>query len=143
MAKSNCKVLLDCTLTCYFFFVDKFIFSGHWKTCLNHAHLTVRRVKIGLDPPSGCSLTPIQSLIKSESLHARFSNVKSALHSAWAPIKQVHLSPQVPPNSSFSVQSVAYARASTKYMKQTSALVKTGATSLFCSSSPYEVVHGM
>ncbi|KAF3439219.1 hypothetical protein FNV43_RR17494 [Rhamnella rubrinervis] len=100
----------------------------------------VRRVKIGLDQPSGCSLTSLQSLIKNDTLHARFSNVKSALHSAWEPMQQVRLSPHAPENGSFSVRSLAYARATTKYMKQISGLVKIGTTSLFSSSLSYEVV---
>ena len=100
-------------------------------------------MKIGLDPLSGCSLTSFRSLIKNETLHARFSNVKSALHSAWEPMQQVRLSPHVPANGSFSVRSLAYARATTKYMKQISGLVKIGVTSLFSSSLSYEVVQGM
>lgn len=108
-------------------------------------YFTVRRVKMGLEPPTSCGLSCIvQSTIKSETLNAHLSNVKRRLRSEWKARQKVRVAHHLPANStgSFSHQSLAYMKAGSQYAQQVLAIIKTGAVSL-CSISPtYEVVQG-
>ena len=100
---------------------------------------TVRKVKMGLDPPPGCSL----SIVKIESLHQRFSKVNSMLYSGWEALRKVRVTPNAPANGSLSRQSLAYLQASSQYVKEVSKLLKTGVTTLRSNSTSYEVVPGI
>ncbi|XP_024028571.1 uncharacterized protein LOC21391910 [Morus notabilis] len=102
--------------------------------------LQVRKVKIGLEPPPSCFVlsTLKSSIVENESLQRRYLNVKSILSSTCKSIKRVHVAPQVPANASLSNRSLAYLHASTKYMKQVSAVLKIGATNLCSSSLSYD-----
>lgn len=105
-------------------------------------HCAVRKVKMSLDPPTGCSFSSIPK-IKLESVRNRFSNFQSTLSSGWQAVRKIHFAPRVSGNGSFSRQSLAYVQASTQYIKQVSGLLKTGVTTLRSSSSSYDVVQGM
>ncbi|KAA8546741.1 hypothetical protein F0562_003170 [Nyssa sinensis] len=104
--------------------------------------LQVRKVKMGLDPPTGCSFTSLKPhMVKLESLRFHMSNVKSSLSSGWGALRKVHVAARIPANSSFSHRSLAYVRAGTRYIKKVSGLLKVGVTALGNSStSSYEVV---
>lgn len=108
-------------------------------------YFTVRRVKMGLEPPTTCGLSCImQSTIKSKTLGVHLSNVKRMLRSEWKAKRKIQVAHHLPPNStgSFSHQSLAYMKAGSQYAKQVLAIIKTGAVS-FCHISPtYEVVQG-
>lgn len=117
-----------------------------WSWCLLHwpencGYNAVRKVKMDLDPPIGCSFSSLKSpMVK---LGFRLSNVKSTLSSEWEAIHKVRVSSQIPANDSFSHQSLAYVYASTRYLKEVSGLLKTGVSTFHNSSSSYEVVQGM
>ncbi|XP_060675201.1 uncharacterized protein LOC107425129 isoform X3 [Ziziphus jujuba] len=85
----------------------------------------VRRVNIGLVQSSGCFLLPLPSM--------------KALSFAWGPVTKVRL-PRVPANGSFSARSSAFAKASTKYVKEISGRLKSGVTNVRSGSLSYEVV---
>lgn len=103
----------------------------------------VRKVRMALDMPSGCSFSPLRlPMVKLESLQYRMSNLQSTLSSGWESLRKVRVMPRLPANSSFSRHSLAYMHASAQYIKQVSGLLKTGVTSLRSSSSSYEVMQG-
>ncbi|KAF8411383.1 hypothetical protein HHK36_003932 [Tetracentron sinense] len=101
----------------------------------------VRKVKMALDPPTGCSFSSMKPpMIKLESLRYRFSNLQSTLSSGWEALQKIRVVPRLPPNGSFSRHSLAYVHASTRYIKQVSGLLKIGVTTLRNSSTSYDVV---
>lgn len=103
----------------------------------------VRKIKVGLDPPTGCSILALRPpVIKLESIRSRFSSLQSTITSGWQALRNIHVAPRIPANGSFSRQSLAYVHAGTQYIKQVSGLLKTGVTTLRSSSSSYEVVQG-
>lgn len=104
----------------------------------------MRKVKIGLDPPPGCSFSSLNpSTIKVELIRQRFSNLNSMLISGWEEIRKVRVTPRIPANGSFPQQSLAYVHASTKYVKEVSRLLRNRVTTTHKSSSSYEAVQGM
>ncbi|XP_048233125.1 uncharacterized protein LOC8267056 isoform X2 [Ricinus communis] len=101
----------------------------------------VRKVKMGLDPPAGCSFSSLNpSMIKLEPLRQHLSTLSLILHSGWEAVRKVRVTPHIPPNGSLSQQSLAYMRASTQYMKQVSRLLRDEVKTLRNSPSSYEVV---
>ncbi|XP_011657956.1 uncharacterized protein LOC101209129 isoform X1 [Cucumis sativus] len=110
---------------------------------LGKIKVQVRRVKMGLEPPTSCGLSCIMpSTIKMESLNAHLSTVKRTLHSEWKAKQKVRVAHHLPADStgSFSHQSLAYMKAGSQYAKQMLAIIKTGAVSLCHISPTYEVV---
>ncbi|XP_022950571.1 uncharacterized protein LOC111453632 isoform X1 [Cucurbita moschata] len=110
---------------------------------LGKIKVQVRRVKMGLEPPTSCGLSCItQSTIKLESLNARLSTVKRTLRSEWKAKRKVRVAHHLPANSTGSIshQSLAYVKAGSQYAKQVLAIIKTGAVSLCHISPTYEVV---
>lgn len=104
---------------------------------------SVRKVRMSLDMPSGCSFSSLRSpVVKIETLRYRLSNVQSTLSSGWESLRKVRVLPHLPANSSFSRHSLAYMHASAQYIKQVSGLLKVGVTTLRSSSS-YEIVQGI
>lgn len=111
------------------------------KKIVGKMKVQVRKVKMALDPPTGCSISTYRpSLIKLETIKYRFSNLQSTLSSGWQALRKIRVAPRLPANGSFSRQSLAYVHAGTQYIKQVSGLLKTGVTTLRNSSSSYEVV---
>lgn len=101
----------------------------------------VRKVKMSVDPPTGCSVSSLRvPSIKLDSVRHHISNLQSTLSSGWQALRSIHVVPRTPANGSFSRQSLAYVQASTQYIKQVSGLLKIGVKSLRGSSSSYEVV---
>ncbi|XP_009601182.1 uncharacterized protein [Nicotiana tomentosiformis] len=101
----------------------------------------VRKVKMALDPPTGCSFSTLKPpKVKLEAIRSQLSNVKSTLSSEWGAIRKVRVAPRIPPNGSLSRQSLAYLHAGTRYVKDVSEILKLGATTLRSSSTSYEVV---
>lgn len=103
----------------------------------------VRKVKLALDPPTGCSITSYRPSIKMETIKHHLSKFQLAVASGWHALRKIRVAPRLPANGSFSRQSLAYMHAGTRYIKQVSGLLKTSVTTLRNSSSSYEVVQGM
>ncbi|OIT28396.1 PREDICTED: uncharacterized protein LOC109212700 [Nicotiana attenuata] len=111
------------------------------KQMVGKMKIQVRKVKMGLDPPTGCSFSSLKTpKIKMESVRYHLSNLRSTFSSGWQAVRKVRFAPRMPANGSFSRQSLAYMQASTQYIKQVSGLLKIGVTSLRSSPSSYEVV---
>ena len=116
-----------------------------YKSFLNYiVFCAVRKVKMALDPPTGCSITSYRpSLVKMETIKYHFSNFQSTVSSGWQALRKIRFVHRMPANGSFSRQSLAYVHAGTRYIKQVSGLLKTGVTTLRNSSSSYEVAQGI
>ncbi|KAE9615218.1 hypothetical protein Lalb_Chr04g0252951 [Lupinus albus] len=113
------------------------------KKLIGKMKVQVRKVKMGLDPPTGCSMSSLVAPnIKMESVRQRLSSFHSALSSGWQALRRVRFVPLLPANANGSLarQSLAYVHASTRYIQQVSGLLKVGVTTLRSSSSSYEVV---
>nr|GEU75605.1 hypothetical protein CTI12_AA453550 [Tanacetum cinerariifolium] len=110
------------------------------KKMIGKMKVQVRKVKMTLDPPTGCSFSSIKPpKVKLETVRRHFAIVKSKVSSGWQAVRSIHFSPRVPANGSFSRHSLAYMQASTQYIKQVSGLLKVGVSTLRSSSSAYEV----
>lgn len=95
------------------------------------------------DGPSGCSFSSLQPpVINLKSFRHQISNIQSSLSSGWGSLRNVRLVPHLPTTRSLSRNSMAYMHASTQYIKQVSALLKIGVTTLRSRSS-YDVMQGM
>ncbi|KAB1203895.1 hypothetical protein CJ030_MR8G020764 [Morella rubra] len=114
------------------------------KKIIGKMRVQVRKVKMALDPPTGCSITSCRPpVIRLESLRHHLSHFQSTLCSGWHALRKIHVTPRLPANGSFSRQSLAYVHAGTRYIKQVSGLLKNGVTTLRNSSSSYEVVQDL
>ncbi|KAF7817017.1 uncharacterized protein G2W53_030986 [Senna tora] len=102
------------------------------KKLIGKMKVQVRKVKLGLEPPSGCSISSLKApTIKMESVRRNFSSFQSTLSSGWQALRKIRFAPRIPANGSFARQSLAYVHASTRYIQQVH------------SPSSYEVVQGM
>ncbi|XP_059631017.1 uncharacterized protein LOC132273926, partial [Cornus florida] len=111
------------------------------KKMVGKMKVQVRKVKMGLDPPTGCSFSSLRTpKIKLESVRYHFSSLRSTLSSGWQAVRKIRFVPRIPANGSFPRQSLAYVQASAQYVKQVSGLLKVGVTTLRSSPSSYEVV---
>jgi len=102
----------------------------------------VRKVKMGLDAPSGC-IFPHLSKLELEAVQYRISNVKSRLSSGWEAVQKVQVACNIPKNGSLSSKSLAYVHIGTRYMKEIASVLRSGLTSQATTSSSCEVVQGM
>ncbi|KAI9106858.1 hypothetical protein K1719_022386 [Acacia pycnantha] len=101
----------------------------------------VRKVKMAMDPPTGCSISSIRTpKIKMDSVRDRFNNLHSSLSSGCRALRSTRCVPCISANGSLARQSLSYMHASTRYIQQVSGLLKAGVTTLRNSSSSYEVV---
>lgn len=101
----------------------------------------IRRIKMGLDPPPGCSFMSLPPpMLRLDSLREHVSHLNATLSSGWKAIKTVRVTPRTPVNGSFSRQSLAYLQAGTQYIKQVSRVLKNEIITLQNSSASYEVV---
>ncbi|KAG6474431.1 hypothetical protein ZIOFF_068366 [Zingiber officinale] len=113
------------------------------KKIVGKMKVQVRKVRMALDIPSGCSFSSLrQPMVNLESLRLRMLNLQSTLSSGWESLRKVRVMPNLPANSSFSRHSLAYMHASAQYIKQVSGLLKIGVGTLRSSSSSYEVTQG-
>nr|KAJ0186748.1 hypothetical protein LSAT_V11C900486900 [Lactuca sativa] len=110
------------------------------KKMVGKMKVQVRKVKMTLDPPTGCNFSSIKPpKVKMETVKRHFANLQMKVSSGWKSVRSIHFSPRVPKNGSFSRHSLAYMQASTQYIKQVSGLLKIGVSTLRSSSSSYEV----
>ncbi|KAL8226322.1 hypothetical protein R6Q57_016154 [Mikania cordata] len=111
------------------------------KKMVGKMKVQVRKVRMAVDPPTGCNFSSIKPpKVKLETVKRHLSTVQSKLSSGWQAVKRIPFSPRQPINGSFSHQSLAYMQASTQYIKQVSSLLKTGVSSLRSTSSANEVL---
>ncbi|XP_023535679.1 uncharacterized protein LOC111797041 isoform X1 [Cucurbita pepo subsp. pepo] len=111
------------------------------KKTIGKIKVQVRKVKMGVDPPTGCNILALRPPpVTLETIKYQFSSFQSAVASGWHALHKIHFAPRIPPNSSLSRQSLAYVHASTRYIKQVSKVLKAGVTTLRSSPSSYEVV---
>ncbi|XP_057490269.1 uncharacterized protein LOC130776172 [Actinidia eriantha] len=111
------------------------------KKMVGKMKVQVRKVKMALDPPTGCSFSTLKTpKIKMEAVRYRLYGLQSTLSSGWHALRKIRCVPRVPPNGSFSRQSLAYVQASAQYVKQVSGLLKVGVTTLRSSSSSREII---
>ncbi|XP_042449618.1 uncharacterized protein LOC122034435 [Zingiber officinale] len=111
------------------------------KKIIGKMKVQVRKVRMALDMPSGCSFSSFrQPIVKLESLRFRMSSLQATLSSGWESLRKVRVMPNLPANSSFSRHSLAYMHASSQYIKQVSGLLKIGVSTLRSSNSSYEVM---
>ncbi|KAG6472656.1 hypothetical protein ZIOFF_070131 [Zingiber officinale] len=118
------------------------------KKIVGKMKVQVRKVRMALDIPSGCSFSSLrQPMVNLESLRLRMLNLQSTLSSGWESLRKVRVMPNLPATSSFSRHSLAYMHASAQYIKQVSGLLKIGVGTLRSSSSSYEItdehMHGI
>ncbi|KAL0909052.1 hypothetical protein M5K25_023574 [Dendrobium thyrsiflorum] len=110
------------------------------KKIIGKMKVQARKVRMTLDRPSGCNYMSLRSpTVKLETFRYRMLNFQSTVSSGWESLRKVRVIPHLPADRSFSKQSLAYMQASTQYIKQVSALLKTGMSSLR-SASAYDVV---
>ncbi|KAG9450790.1 hypothetical protein H6P81_010755 [Aristolochia fimbriata] len=110
------------------------------KKMIGKMKVQVRKVKMSLDMPPGCSFSSLKSpSLKLEPLKHRMTNLHSTLSAGWDALRKIRVLPRTSANASFSRHSLAYVHASTQYIKQVSALLKVGVTTLRSGSS-YEIV---
>jgi len=138
------KMKVQGTFSCYLLLIKLFNLSSQVSLCWDILHFAVRKVKMGLDPPTGCSMSSIMTnKIKMDSVRNHFSNLQSSLSAGWQALRRIQFVPRLPANGSLARHSLAYVQASTRYMQQVSGLLKVGVTTLRNNSSSYEVVQGM
>lgn len=95
------------------------------------------------DMPYGCQFSTMrQSKVALKSFRRHMSNFQSVLSVGWESLRNVHVSPRLSADSSFSRHSMAYVRASTQYIKEVSSLFRIGVTTLRSKSS-VEPVQGI
>ncbi|XP_073010311.1 uncharacterized protein [Typha latifolia] len=110
------------------------------KKTIGKMKVQVRKVRMSLDMPSGCSFSSLRPpTVRLESIRYRLSNVQSTLSSGWDSLRKIRVLPPLPANNSFSRHSLAYMHASAQYIRQVSGLLKIGVSTLRSSSS-YEIV---
>ncbi|KAL0381664.1 UNVERIFIED_CONTAM: hypothetical protein Sangu_0230700 [Sesamum angustifolium] len=106
-------------------------------------YFAVRKVKMGLEPPTGCAFASIKSssMVKLESLQLRLSNVKSIVCSERKALRRERVTPVITVNGSLFHQRMAYVIVGTRrYLKEVPELIKIGFNAWRSSSSSYEVV---
>ncbi|KZV53773.1 hypothetical protein F511_00039 [Dorcoceras hygrometricum] len=113
------------------------------KKTIGKIKVQVRKVKMGMDPPTGCTFSSLKSSssIKLESLQLRLTNVKSIISSERRALKTERVSPIVNVNGSLLQQSMTYVIVGTRrYAKEVPKLLKIGLNAWRSSTTSYEMV---
>ncbi|CAO2828235.1 unnamed protein product [Amaranthus hypochondriacus] len=105
------------------------------KKTLGKLKVQVRKVKMALDPPSGCVI-PQMSKLDLEKFQSHVSNVKIKLAMKWDAIQRVQVVRHIPKSGSLSSKSLAYVHVGAQYMKEIAGVLKTGLASSPERSSP-------
>lgn len=110
------------------------------KKMIGKMKVQVRKVRMGLDPPTGCSFGSVKApVINMESARLQLSKVQRSVLSGWHALRRVRFVLHKPADGSLSRKSLAYVQASSQYLKQVSGLLKVGVvTTLRNSASSYE-----
>lgn len=113
------------------------------KKTIGKIKIQVRRVRMGLDAPTGCTFAYVKSssVVKLDSLQLRLSNVKSVLTAERKVLKRERVTPVMPVGGSLLQQSMTYIVVGTRrYLKEVPELIKVGFNAWRSSSSSYEEV---
>ncbi|XP_074304597.1 uncharacterized protein LOC141639345 [Silene latifolia] len=113
------------------------------KKIIGKMKVQVRKVRMGMDPPTGCSFTSLNlkgPAVNLESTRLQLSKVQRAVVSGWNALRRVRFVLHKPADGSLSQKSLAYVHASSHYIKQVSGLMKVGVTTLRHNASSYEAV---
>ncbi|XP_021861749.1 uncharacterized protein [Spinacia oleracea] len=110
------------------------------KKMVGKMKVQVRKARMGLDPPTGCSFGSVKApVINMESARLQLSKVQRSVLSGWHALRRVRFVLHKPAEGSLSKKSLAYVQASSQYLKQVSGLLKVGVvTTLRNSASSYE-----
>ncbi|KAK9713111.1 hypothetical protein RND81_06G003500 [Saponaria officinalis] len=109
------------------------------KKMMGRIKVQVRKVKMGLDPQSGCSF-PQMPKLEIERFQYCINTVKSRLSSGWEAVQRVNAAHHLPKEGSLSRKSLAYMHVGTQYMKDIVGLVRSGLSSSQKTSSLSENV---
>ncbi|GFP85845.1 hypothetical protein PHJA_000728300 [Phtheirospermum japonicum] len=107
------------------------------------SELVVRKVKMGFDPPTGCTFASIKatSIVKLGSFQHKLSSVKSIVSSERKALRQDRVTPAAAVKGSLLHQSMAYIVIGTRrYLKEVPELVKIGFNALRSNSSSNEEI---
>ncbi|XP_073289109.1 uncharacterized protein [Primulina huaijiensis] len=113
------------------------------KKTIGKIKVQVRKVKMGMDPPTGCTFSSLKSSssIKLESLQLRLANVKSIISSERRALKTERVAPVMNVNGSLLQQSMTYVIVGTRrYVKEVPKLLKIGLNAWRSSTTSYEMV---
>ncbi|KAG8373426.1 hypothetical protein BUALT_Bualt11G0023000 [Buddleja alternifolia] len=116
------------------------------KKTIGKIKIQVRKVRMGLEPPTGCAFSSLKSssTVKLESFQLRLSNVKTIISAERRALRRERITPIMTVNGSLLNQSMAYIIVGTRrYLKEVPELVKIGINAWRSSSSSYEVVQGI
>ncbi|KAL6558737.1 hypothetical protein OROMI_019087 [Orobanche minor] len=103
--------------------------------------IQVRKVKMGFDPPTGCTFASLKStsVVKLETFQHKLSNVKSIVSSERKALRRDCVTPVVAANGSLLHRTVAYIMVGTRrYLKDVPKLMKIGFNALQSSSKSCE-----
>ncbi|XP_021758885.1 uncharacterized protein LOC110723806 isoform X2 [Chenopodium quinoa] len=98
------------------------------KKTIGKIKVQVRKVKMGLNPPTGCAFPQMQKM-DLEKIQSHVSNVKSKLAMKWEAVQRVQAARHIPKNGSLSSKSLAYVNVGAQYMKEIGVLLKSSLAS--------------
>ncbi|EPS72022.1 hypothetical protein M569_02736, partial [Genlisea aurea] len=113
------------------------------KKTIGKIKIQVRKVKMGLEPPTGCTFASLksQSSVKLESFQHRLSSVKSVVSSERKALKSERVPAVITVKGSLFHKGMAYIILGTRrYLKEVPELIKVGFNAWRGSSTSYEVV---
>lgn len=113
------------------------------KKTIGKIKVQVRKVKMGLEQPTGCAYTSLKSssMVKLDSIQHRLSNVKSIVSSERRALRTQNITPVITINGYLLHKSVAHIIVGTRrYLKEVPKLLKIGFNAWRNSASTYEVV---
>ncbi|GER26185.1 maturase K [Striga asiatica] len=113
------------------------------KKTIGKIKVQVRKVRMGVEPPTGCSFTSIKSssMVKLESLQLRLSNMKSIVTAERKALRRDRIIPVMTVNGSLLPQKMAYIIVGTRrYLKEVPELIKIGFSAWRSTSASSEVV---
>ncbi|XAR48510.1 hypothetical protein NMG60_11031358 [Bertholletia excelsa] len=106
------------------------------KKMVGRMKVQVRKVKMAIDPPTGCGFSSITTEnLKLKCIRSQLSCLPT-VSSAWQAFQKIQCG-RLPSNGSH--KRLTYMQSSAQYVKQVTGILKTGATTLRNSSSSYEV----
>ncbi|KAL3630486.1 hypothetical protein CASFOL_023470 [Castilleja foliolosa] len=113
------------------------------KKTIGKIKIQVRKVKMGFDPPTGCTFASIKStsIVRLGSFQHKLSNVKSIVSTERKALRQGRVTPAVTVKGSLLHQSMAYIAIGTRrYLKEVPELIKISFNALRSNSSSNEEV---
>ncbi|GFP83698.1 hypothetical protein PHJA_000513300 [Phtheirospermum japonicum] len=113
------------------------------KKTIGKIKVQVRKVKMGVDPPTGCTFTSVKlsSMVKLDTFQLRLSNMKSVVTAERKTIRRDRIIPVMTVNGSSMPQSMSYIIVGARrYLKEVPELIRIGFSAWRSTSSSYEVV---